>query len=430
MAIVVVEPASSGAALLAAAQRLGLDAHLFSADEDDRIVPLALRRAAASFTRVDTTSAGAIAAAARSLGAVDAIVPGFEYTVGAVAQAAAQLGLPHLPAEAAALTRDKYRSRERLRAASLAVPRFAAIASRDDVAAAAAYVGFPAVVKPVDGCGSLLVQRVESIEQLQATVDLVLRHVVPDMGREIGHALMLEQYLVGPEYSIEGYVGPLGPRVLAVTEKILGAEPYFVEMGHVVDAALDDAARAQLVAYIEAVASCIGLTLGVFHAEARITRDGPVLIEIAARLGGDRIYRLVELTKSISLPEVMIRGHRGETDPAPGYEHRLSTCVSGVRFLAPEAPGPFAGVSGASGASGASGVSGVSGVSGLDSVRSLPGFVEAEIYVRPGDLVPPLTDFRGRVGHVLFTAPDRATLERRLDDAQRALEFGPVLTDF
>ncbi|CAD6562727.1 hypothetical protein ACFQ3P_38945 [Paraburkholderia sabiae] len=63
----------------------------------------------------------------------------------------------------------------------------------------------------------------------------------------------------------------------------------------------------------------MGLTLGVFHAEARITRDCPALIEIAARLGGYRIYRLVELSKSLSLPEVMIRSHLGDTYPAPGY---------------------------------------------------------------------------------------------------------------
>ncbi|MEX3845996.1 MULTISPECIES: ATP-grasp domain-containing protein [Paraburkholderia] len=89
--------------------------------------------------------------------------------------------------------------------------------------------------------------------------------------------------------------------MLAVTEKILGPEPYFVEMGHVVDATLDERDPARLSAYVETVARQIGLTLGVFHAEVRMTRDGPTLIEIAVRLGGDRIYRLVELAKSISI---------------------------------------------------------------------------------------------------------------------------------
>ncbi|NUY05878.1 ATP-grasp domain-containing protein [Paraburkholderia sp. JPY169] len=404
VAIVVVEPVSSGTALIAAAQRLGHPVHVFCADT--RIVPPTHLRTVASLTSVDTGSADDVAAAVRTVGGIDALVPGFEYAVDVVAQTAAQLGLPHLAPEAAALTRDKYRSRQRLSMAGLAVPRFAPIAKRGDVARAAAHVGFPAVVKPVDGCGSLLVRRVDSLAQLHATIDSVAHRSVPDMGREVGQAMMLEQYLDGPEYSVEGYVGPLGPRMLAITEKILGPEPYFVEMGHVVDATLDDRDRARLSAYVETVAREIGLTLGVFHAEVRMTRDGPTLIEIAARLGGDRIYRLVELAKSISLPEVMLRSYLGEWDPAPGYRHGRSTRVSGVRFLAPEAAGPFV------------------GVSGLDNVRAQPGFQEAEIYPRIGDWVSPPTDFRGRVGHVLFTAPDRPTLERRLNDAQCALEMG------
>ncbi|PTB17272.1 phosphoribosylglycinamide synthetase [Trinickia symbiotica] len=408
-AVIVVEPASSGTALIAAAARLGVAAHVFSADRDERVVPPELRAAAASFTTVDTASENAVAAAARAVGA-DAIVPGFEYTVCPAAEAAAQLGLPHLPLEAATLARDKYQSRKRLADAGLAVPRFARITDSQDIVAAASLVGFPAVLKPVDGCGSQLVTRVDSLQELRFMAERAMRAVVVDMGCKIGQALLLEQYLEGPEYSIEGYIGPLGPRVVAVTEKLLGPEPYFVEMGHVVEAPLTPDRRATLVAYVEAVAKCIGLTLGVFHAEARITRDGPVLIEMAARLGGDRIYRLVELSKSISLPEVMIRGHLGDVVPTPDCKEALATCVSGVRFLATSAE-RFA------------------GAAGIQKVRALPGFQEVEVYSHIGGTVPQLTDFRGRVGHVLFTASDRPTLDFRLAEALRMLRLDQSCID-
>ncbi|MPW18808.1 Phosphoribosylglycinamide synthetase ATP-grasp (A) domain protein [Paraburkholderia piptadeniae] len=402
-AVIVIEPASSGTALIAAAAHLGVAAHVFSADRDERVVPPALRNAAASFTAVDTASPDAVVAAACAM-RVDAIVPGFEYSVGVAAQAAARLGLPHLPPEAAALTRDKYRSRSRLATAGLAVPRFAQIADPRDIATAASQVGFPAVLKPVDGCGSQLVTRVNSLAELQLAVERAMRHGVVDMGREIGKVLLLEQYLDGPEYSIEGYIDQRGPRVVAVTEKLLSAEPYFVEMGHIVEAALMPEHRATLVAYVKKVAGRIGLTLGVFHAEARITRDGPVLIEIGARLGGDRIYRLVELSKSISLPEVMIRSHLGDANPAPGYDTEVATCVSGVRFFAPVS-GPFA------------------GAAAVERVRAMPGFQEIEIHSHIGGTVSQLTDFRGRVGHVLFTAADRPTLDFRLAEALSTLRF-------
>ncbi|CAB3751838.1 ATP-grasp domain-containing protein [Paraburkholderia solisilvae] len=396
--IVIVEPASSGVALAHAAARLGIEAHVVSAYHDDSEVSSALEAVASSVTKVDTYCAAAVADFSRKMGA-KAIVPGFEYVVGVAADAASRLGLPHLEPDVAELVRDKYRCRMHLAAAGLAVPGFARLTHADDVAVAAEHVGFPAVLKPTDGCGSLRVVRIDSRAQLQQEIEYVARGNVTDMGRTIGKTMLLEQYLNGPEYSIEGCVGRHGAHVLAVTEKLLGPEPYFVEMGHTVEAGLAADVRARLVAYIEDVVDRIGLTLGVFHAEARLTREGPVLIEIAARLGGDRIYRLVELSKSISLPEVMIRSHLGDDDPIQGDIGRLPTRVSGVRFIAPHESGCL------------------TGLACLDELRALPGCEEAEIYGRTGEPVQALTDFRGRVGHVLFAAPDRETLERRLAEA-------------
>ncbi len=102
MATVVVEPVSSGTAPVAAAQRLGHPVHAFCADT--RIVPPTHLRTVASLTSVDTGSADDVAAAVRTVGGIDALVAGFEYAVDIVAQTAAQLGLPHLAPEAAALT--------------------------------------------------------------------------------------------------------------------------------------------------------------------------------------------------------------------------------------------------------------------------------------------------------------------------------------
>ncbi|MEM5372779.1 ATP-grasp domain-containing protein [Paraburkholderia azotifigens] len=225
---------------------------MFSANRDERVILPALRNAAASFTVVDTASPDAVAATARAM-RVDAIVPGFEYTVGVAAQAAARLGLPHLPPEAAALTQDKPHSRLHLATVGVAVPQFAQIAAPRDILTAASQVGFPAVLKPVNGCGSQLVTRVTSLAELQFEVERAMHQGGVDMGRKIGNVLLLEQHLEGPEYCIEGYIDGRGPRVVAVTEKLLSAEPYFVEMGHTVEAALTQEHRAALVGYIEKI---------------------------------------------------------------------------------------------------------------------------------------------------------------------------------
>ncbi|MFT0173866.1 ATP-grasp domain-containing protein [Paraburkholderia mimosarum] len=396
-AIIVIEPQSSGAALVASAVRLGMATHVFLANRDARSLSCELQAAMVPYTVVDTDSPNAVAVAACAIG-VDAIVPGCECATGVAAESAALLGLPHLQPEAAALTRDKYRSRMHLAAAGLAVPVFALIAHRRDVMTAALHVGFPAVLKPVRG-GGMPATYVNSLSQLQLAVKCAMHHGVVAIGPKAGNALLLEQYLEGPEYYLEGYVSRKhGPRVVAVTENLSGAKQNFAKMGHYVEASLASDQGAALVAYVERAAAQIGLTLGVFHAKVRITRDGPVLIKIAACLRGDRTYQLIELSRSISLAEIAIRSHLGDPEPAPDADAKPAVCVSGVRFFAPVGDAPA-----------------------VERVRAIPDFQEVEVHSHIGGTVPQRPATSGRLGHVLFTAPDRPTLDLRLAEALRTL---------
>lgn len=413
MGIIIVEPTSSGFTLVEAARQMGEAAFVFAQDEQQ--IPAYCRRFASAIVEVDTNDVQAVVCAARRIEKdaqsedekIRGILPGFEYTVDVVARVASQLGLPHLSMQAAALTRNKFACRERLKAQGLDVPRYALISDFSELERAASEVGFPAVLKPVDGSGSLLVRRIDSLAQLRSVLADPVNTSLLDMGRQIGSQLLLEEYVEGREFSIEGYIDQGQPHIVTITEKQLGPEPFFVEMGHVVPAKLQSGEQQALVAYIEKVACAIGLDLGVFHAEARITKRGPILIEIAARLGGDRIYRLVELTSGLSLPKTMIRSHCAMPEPAfidPLYQCRN---VAGVRFLSCNGNGRFG------------------GASGLDQVRAMDGYEEADLYCQAGDDIPELTDFRGRIGHILFCADDRSTLDVRLAQAESKINLLP-----
>lgn len=407
MNIAVVEPASSGTALIEAAIKLGKRVHVLSIDAGDRVLTDSVRCRSASIVRVDTNDLNALTDAVRRLHAevnLQALIPGFEYMVDATAVVAERLGLRGLPPAAAACTRNKLSIREAVARRGLAGPAYMAVNAWADLEQAAAQVCFPAVLKPIDGSGSLMVRRVDNMHELRSAYRSMQQQPLLDMGRTVGTHAMLESYVAGREFSIEGVVDPSGTRVIAVTEKILGPEPHFVEMGHVVEAGISSEDRAALVAYIAEVVDAVGLTLGVFHAEARIGQSGPVLMEIAARLGGDRIYRLVELAKAVSLPALMIRSYCGEEHlPHPSPHH--SQQVAGVRFLTLGEAGHF------------------ESVQGVDQVRAMEGCQEVEIYYGPYTKIPAAVDFRGRIGHILFSAPNRPVLDERLQRASSALKF-------
>jgi len=188
--------------------------------------------------------------------------------------------------------------------------------------------------------------------------------------------------------------------IVSITQKLLGPEPWFVEMGHIVEGSFDPEARQEITGYLRQVTAALDIAMGVFHCELRLSRSGPVVIEIGARLPGDRICRLIELAKGIALPEIMVRAYTGEPIAALPVTSR---CHAGICFLA--AP-PELGVFGA--------------FDGLDTLReTVAGVEEVDVHVSPGDRLMPLVDFRGRLGHVIVTAPTHQELISRLAAIQQ-----------
>ncbi|WP_051967284.1 ATP-grasp domain-containing protein [Kitasatospora mediocidica] len=400
--VLVVEPMSSGVALLRAAHDLGLETVVVSHDRDDRRLPDGVRRDIDTLLTLDTNDEPALTAAVTALHAerqLVGILPGFEFYVPVVARLAARLGLPGLPAPQAAAVRDKALMRRRVEAAGLRVPRYAPACSAAELDAAAEAVGFPCVLKPTDSAGSIHVVRVDDRAELHSAYRNLVGDPRSDLGRRLDGKILLEEYLDGPELSVEGYVTDGQVRIVAVTRKFLGPEPHFVELGHVVHADLTPSVRRAVDAYVTAVVAALGVTVGPFHCELRLPGGAPVLIELAARMGGDRIPQLVEIASGVPLAHLAVAAHTGlGPDAVPVRSPRAK--FAGIHFLT------------------APGLDRYRAVHGLDTLRGRPDVLAAELYLRPGETIPPATDFRCRLGHVLFTADSYAdALEvRRLID--------------
>jgi biotin carboxylase len=403
--VLLLEPESSGVGLLAAAGRLGFAAHVFDrrAPQDlPEHVAAAVARGRAGYTRVEVRDVGAVLDAATRLAAdatLVAVVPGFEYAVETAAHLAAKLGLRGLDPATAGALRDKIRMKQAL--GPLGAAAGVLVADGDDGTAAAAAPGlrFPAVVKPVDGCGSLMVRRVESADHLRAELARIRRAPLEDMGLRVGSAVLVEPYIDGPEFSVEGFVADGRVTVAAVTEKRLGPEPHFVELGHVVEARVDSAQRADLARTAVLALGALGVTVGAFHVEVRLSSRGPVVIEVAARLGGDLIPELVARTHGRDLYEATLRAFAGLPIAEPDAPAAAPARVAAVRFFAvehevrmDEDPRRI-----------------------TAEIARIPGCEDVALHAAAGQLLRPATDFRQRFGHALVTAADRDALDSRLE---------------
>ncbi|MFK8905946.1 ATP-grasp domain-containing protein [Streptomyces sp. YS-3] len=401
-----VEPASSGGAtLIGVAAEMGLRVVVATADSGDRRLSDAVRAAADSVLTVETNDQAALEAAVLELHRAEpfeAVLPGSDIYVTATARVAAALDLPGLPVATVDRVRDKSVMRAAVAEAGLRTPRFAQATTDAELRAAAELVGFPCVLKPVACSGSIHVSRADDLDQLTAAFQRLVTDPEPDMGKLHEHRVLVEEYVQGPEFSADGYVLDSGEiTVVALSRTLLGPEPDFVELGHLTPALVDDATLKSVEAYVGDVVRAVGITSGPFHCELRLAADGPVLIEIGARLPGDRIVELLRLVTGVSLPRVAVATALGVDLEAAGAFAQPQAESAGIRFFS------------------AAGRSSYRELNGWAELEALPEVTETAVYFAPGETIPGVEDCRSRLGHALFTA----------DSPQGALDRWQALGD-
>lgn len=204
------------------------------------------------------------------------------------AKVAEALGLPGGDPDMVMRCRDKHLTREALEAAGVPQPRSILVTSPEAALAAANEIGYPVVLKPRALAASLGVVKVDTPEELAAQYAFARDTTVPGAWH-YDVVVMVEEYLTGPEISVDSAVHAGEVLPMFVARKEVGYPPYFEEVGHVVDAAdplLDDP---QIRRITQDTHTALGFTDGMTHTEIKLTPAGPKIIEVNARLGGDLI---------------------------------------------------------------------------------------------------------------------------------------------
>ena len=318
---------------------------------------------------LDTSDAVAVRAACRMLadGGLRGVTSSSEYFAAGAAVVASELGLPAPDAVAVTRCRQKGQQRAALAAAGVPGPAFRVVTGGAAAVSAAEQIGWPVVVKPPAGSGSVGVRRCGGPDEVQGWVR--------DLHRRGDDRVLVEGYLDGPECSVEIFDGA----VVGVVAKHLGPAPYFVEIGHDFPAALDEPDRAALQRAAVRAVRALGLGWGAAHVELRMTTDGPMIVEVNPRLAGGMIPTLIALTTGIDLVDAVVARASGQR-PSPA---RLGHGHAAIRFL----------IAGSGGT--------VTAASGPATARALPLGCRAVLTVAPGDTVEITHSFQDRLGYVI-----------------------------
>jgi biotin carboxylase len=348
----------------------------------------------------------AAAAAERPLNGIIAVG---DRPVVLAARAAAALGLPGTPPDAAAASANKRISRERLGRAGLRIPAILPLTTGADIASVAGSVRYPVVIKPVALSGSRGVIRADSAGELIAAFRrvsaLLARPEIRAQRSGLDDQLLIESFIPGHEYAIEGVLtrGRFTPFAIFDKPDPLDG-PFFEERIYVTPPPLLEGARQAILDTVQQAAAALGLVHGPIHAECRVNAEGVYLLEIAARpIGGlcSRVLRFQDSGARRSLEHVLLVHACG------GDVSRFSRepAAAAVMMIPIPARGTFR------------------TVDGEDEARAVPFVEDLRITAKRDQLLEPLPEAGSYLGFIFAHAPEAAQAEAAVRDAHARLRF-------
>jgi carbamoylphosphate synthase large subunit len=271
---------------------------------------------------IDRLEADAAAEALEPLNP-DFVLSFSEFTLLLAADVRERLGLHGSSAAAVRLSRHKHETRRRLQACGLTQVDFE-VATLPELDEAALRFDPPFVIKPVSLTGSIGVHAVRSREEVAS---FKARLVQPEAEAASGSLFIIEEFIRGDEYSVEGIYDGARFHLIAVTQKRTNGFPNFAETGHTLPApALPDL---DFRLFVEAVAAALGLDTTPIHAEVKVHESRLELVEIHARFGGDYIPLLIEMALGYNLFGAYYDLLLGGGVPPP----EAPRAVAGIEFL-------------------------------------------------------------------------------------------------
>jgi biotin carboxylase len=378
--------------LLEQARSLGHEVCVVDGSADAPLLAEADHRVVRSFTDVtgvlgELEAQGIEPVAVATMGSDQAVLP--------TAQLAERLGLPGLPVDTARTVADKRRMRAAFDRRKVRCPKGREAASFEEAEQAFHQLGAPVVVKPVDGSAQRGVTEVRAEGELSAAVDRAL-------AASRAGALVLEQYLDGEEYTVNGFLLEREYVPMTVTRRLLHPSPPLgVCIAHRYPSLL--ANEAPLFELARKASLAVGLETGPSYVQVRMRDGQPWAIEVGARLGGGKDAELAKLVTGFDAIRANVLWALGELR-RDDLEHGEPEAPCGqVRFVVAP-PGRIVRLD-------------------ASPALALDGVHEAGFYWREGMTLPPLTSGAERLGYLLLTAPGEDELDALTDRALAALEI-------
>ena len=247
---------------------------------------------------------------------------------------------------------------------------------------------YPCIIKPADSSGSRGVCLLNNRQEASQVYSYAKSH-------SSSGVVLVEEYMKGPEVSVEIIVYENEIHIIAITDKMTTGAPHFVELGHKQPSELSEKTKKDIVQVAKEAVKAIGINNSAAHVEIIVTKDGPKLVELGARLGGDCITsHLVPLSTGIDMVKDCI-------DLAMGHKPDLNKTIEKVSMIKyiPSTKGIL------------------KNIKGIDQAREIPGIKEVTITKQIGEEVGNIKNSGDRLGYIIVQASSYQEAEEIFSNA-------------
>ena len=294
-----------------------------------------------------------------------------------IARVAKEMNLIGITEETALKATDKSEMRTALYENNVPIPLFYKVANKKEFLDAVEDLrkrNLKVIVKPADNSGSRGINLIEDYSK-----DLLEKAYLYSKAYSRSGYVLVEEFMEGPEISVETLTIDGKCNVIQITDKLTTGAPYFVEMGHSQPSELDESIKKEIEKVAIAANKAIGIKNGPSHTEIKVTKDGPKIVELGARLGGDNITtHLVPLSTGVNMVECCIKIALGEkVDIIPKYSKgaaiRYFNCKEGI----------------------------IKNILGVDDAKKIEGIKQISFVYKKGDKIQKIKNSVDRLGFVI-----------------------------
>jgi biotin carboxylase len=300
-----------------------------------------------------------------------------------VAAVAKELNIVGISEETALKTTDKAVMRECLKEHNVPIPTFFRVNSYTEYFNSIQQFKGKFIVKPADSSGSRGVFLLNEINDKES-INYAFQN-----SKEYSRSgeIVVEEYMEGPEVSVESLCVNGNVNIIAITDKMTTGAPRFVEMGHSQPSSLSEDIKEKIETVATAAIRATGIQNGPAHTEIIVTNEGPKIVELGARMGGDNITtHLVPLSTGIDMVRCCIEialGHIPDLDA----KIRMGSAIKYFETT----PGK------------------IIDIIGVDEARDLKGVKQISFVKNKGDNIVEINSSTDRIGFIIaqsFSASD------------------------